>query len=232
MQEVETTDDGEPWDQPSPNEALLRRFRGILPPGTWHGVYAPVNHAGNTWEGQAIVSRWPIQKTEVWDLERSGRKRRVALAAWLATPNGPLLFINTDHETSLVQTGPQDRARQVRSLLLRLVNHRDLPCILVGDFNTSGWLGMDAASEIAALRSSLGDIGFAPHSETFNETTFHSWPLSLSLDHMFGRRVTCSEWGVHPTEGSDHYVLWGRFEKLPSHQPMPRRPVQSSVRER
>lgn len=188
---------------------LLQTFRDILPAGEWYGVYVPVNRCGRTWEGQAVVSRWPIQSFEVWELESTGRKHRVALAARLGTPHGPVTFVNTDHETAFLGIGPKDRAKQVRSLVRNLENDRSSMAIVTGDFNTSGmWLGIGATREIATLSDCMSEAGFVSMGAGSAEITFHAWPVYLCLDHMFLRNMASVAWGVYRGKGSDHYPLW------------------------
>jgi endonuclease/exonuclease/phosphatase family metal-dependent hydrolase len=218
FQEVEADVEGavEQADKVTPE--LRQRFNDIMPEGSWYGVYVPLNGRGGTWEGQAIVSRWPIVRAEVWPLEATGGKRRVALCAWLDTPAGTVRLVNTAHEAGSTGIGPEDRAKQVSGLVENLTKERASMTIVAGDFNTSGgWLGRGARGEIATLQEWMDKAGFAQVSSGRNETTFHAWPWYLSMDHIFLRDMACVEGGVYQGRASDHYPVWCRAVKATEH---------------
>ena len=214
FQEVEADVEGAVEQSERVPPELRQRFSDILPEGSWYGVYLPLNGRGGTWEGQAIVSRWPIVQAEVWPLEATGRKRRVALVAWLDTPAGIVRLVNTAHETAMTGIGPEDRAKQVSSLVENLTKDRASLAIVAGDFSTSGnWIGSGARGEIATLSEWMDKAGFVQVSSGRNETTYHAWPWYLSRDHIFLRDMACVEGGVYPGRASDHYPVWCRAVK-------------------
>jgi endonuclease/exonuclease/phosphatase family metal-dependent hydrolase len=216
FQEVKARLDGQgATDSAQVPPELIHNFTAILPSGTWYGVYVPLNQRDGLWEGQAIVSRWPIAKVDVWPLERTGRKRRIALCAWLDTPLGNIPFINTDHETAWAGIGPDDRAKQVASLVLKLTRETPPAGIVVGDFNTSGdWLGMGAKREIAALVESMDKAGFIPARPDPDAITFHAGLLDLSLDHVFLKNMSCDHQEIYRGKGSDHFPVWCHISKV------------------
>lgn len=110
-----------------------------------HHVYAPATSRvfGIGWlgsvvttlmnfsEGSAILSRYPIVGTEVYDLPRCQRRLdpRIALRAELATPSGSLYVFSTH------TTRDDCQVRRVIELARRYASR--LPAIVMGDLNTA-----------------------------------------------------------------------------------------------
>jgi endonuclease/exonuclease/phosphatase family metal-dependent hydrolase len=91
-------------------------------------------------EGPAILSRFPIVGSEVYDLPRCQKTLdpRVALRAELATPAGPVQVFST--HTS------RDTCQVRRALDLARERRSEMPVLVMGDFNT----GESAMAEILA----------------------------------------------------------------------------------
>jgi endonuclease/exonuclease/phosphatase family metal-dependent hydrolase len=87
--------------------------------------------------GNAILSRWPIVRSQVYDLPREGSaERRTLLFAELRSPLGLVPFFVT-HLNWRFDHG-HVRAAQLREIVLRiesLAKEGDFPAVLVGDFN-------------------------------------------------------------------------------------------------
>ncbi|MEM7681205.1 MAG: endonuclease/exonuclease/phosphatase family protein [Planctomycetota bacterium] len=193
-------------------------LRHALPPGEWHALFVPMNPAagGRAWEGMAIASRMPVQETEIWTLRATSAKRRAALCAKLALPNGRSIWVvNTDHEVGVFSITPDDRQQQVDDLLEKLQSpaFAKHPLALLGDFNTTGrplrLCGASAADEVGALRESLARAGMDPLPGGDPPNTFRAFPVTYPLDHIFTRGLLAVRWGAtHSYSGSDHRPLW------------------------
>jgi endonuclease/exonuclease/phosphatase family metal-dependent hydrolase len=135
--------------------ARLARALGL------HYVYAPasvravplplVNHLA-AWilgfdEGPAILSRFPIGRSEIYDLPRCGAylDPRVVLRAEIAAPEGPLQVFSA--HTSGLDCQVERTAEIVREW------RGPMPAVLMGDFN-----GLEGAPWIAALRERGGFV--------------------------------------------------------------------------
>ena len=81
-------------------------------------------------EGPAIVSRFPITRSDQWLLERCGRfYRRLLLCAEICTPWGPLRTCSTH------LSGSECHAASVDAHLR--ANTSDMPIVLMGDLNAT-----------------------------------------------------------------------------------------------
>jgi len=204
--------------QESPPPVQLRR---ILPAGDWNIYYVPMNRSDDSgqrvWEGQAIASRYPLTRQEVWPLRATGTKKRAALACDVAVADTKLFVVNTDHEIGLMTIGPTDRGQQVEDLLGNLSQCSPTgkhPTVILGDFNTVGYplqpWRMNSTEEIRSLQRSFRRIGIqslpglkAPC------PTFKCLGISRALDHILLGNATCCQWGTTENYvGSDHRPLW------------------------
>jgi endonuclease/exonuclease/phosphatase family metal-dependent hydrolase len=109
------------------------------------------------WYGNAVLSRWPISRTHVYELPRVGtEERRSLLYAAIDAPFGLLPFFVT-HLNWKLDEG-HVRAVQMREVVQRidaLSNPDAFPAVLVGDFNAE-----PEADEIRFLRG-LTQLGHA-----------------------------------------------------------------------
>lgn len=116
------------------------------------------------WFGNAILSRWPIATSHVYELPREGTdERRTLLHANLASPFGTIPFFVT-HLNWKFEEG-HVRAVQMREIVLRIqalasaaarangANGDGFPAVLVGDMNAE-----PDSDEIRYLRG-LTDLG-------------------------------------------------------------------------
>jgi endonuclease/exonuclease/phosphatase family metal-dependent hydrolase len=101
------------------------------------------------WYGNAVLSRWPISRTHVYELPRVGTdERRSLLYAAIDAPFGTCQFFVT-HLNWKLDEG-HVRAAQMREVVQRveaLAKHDAFPAVLVGDFNAE-----PDADEIRYLR--------------------------------------------------------------------------------
>lgn len=193
-----------------------------LDDGRW-AVIGPINEvrSDGTMEAQVILSRYPILETGIVPLDRSGAKKRVALWANVDLGFTSLLLVNTDHEISLFRLGPDDRQKQVDSLLayLESIDGR-LPVLLGGDFNTGGaWLsplsGISSSAENQRLYLDMEEAGFVPaFPKEELPLTFYQfpWPIRRTLDHLFARHAQPLHTSTHwRRDLSDHALVRGSF---------------------
>ena len=100
-----------------------------------HGVGAKTITTADGEYGQALISRWPMQATEVCDISYQEREPRRAIRSEIATPLGPLRVIATHLGLSLGERRSQARA------LLDLIGDGDMTTVALGDFNDWFWAG-------------------------------------------------------------------------------------------
>lgn len=126
------------------------------------GYHAAFGHEGGGCYpfGNALLSRWPVLRREVFALPREGtHENRCALLAWLDSPWGPLPVCTTHLNWRLDQG--HVRVAQVRALAAWLAARVDadaLPLVLAGDFNAEA-----DADEMRYLRGATGLGGPCVH---------------------------------------------------------------------
>jgi endonuclease/exonuclease/phosphatase family metal-dependent hydrolase len=97
--------------------------------------------------GNVLLTRYPVEALRRHDLSEPGREPRGAIDAVLRLPAGPLRVIATHLGLRL-----RERRRQVRKLVELLEESRELPLLLLGDFNE--WIPM--AGSLRRLNRRLG----------------------------------------------------------------------------
>jgi endonuclease/exonuclease/phosphatase family metal-dependent hydrolase len=174
-----------------------------------HDVVATIM---NFEEGPAILSRFPIARSEQHGLPSCGRRfePRALLIAELSTPWGPLTVASTH------TAGDACHTRHVATLIQE--RRGDTPAVVMGDFN--------AAEGSAAIRALTGAAGFVDAFRTANPdepghtvwqpvTTPHR-AVRRRVDYVFlvpGRRFAGSVVGSRvvvdtPRRRPDGSVLW------------------------
>jgi endonuclease/exonuclease/phosphatase family metal-dependent hydrolase len=194
----------------------------------YHVAYARAK--GERW-GNAVLSRWPIARTQVFDLPRVGTdEKRTLLFAEIASPFGAIPFFVT-HLNWKFDEG-HVRELQLREIALRiesLATSEAFPAILVGDFNAE-----PDADEIRFLRglTSLGGprrvyfqdafavAGDGSPGFTFARRNLFAAPLcepDRRVDYVFVRgrderaralpveACVCFDQAVEGTFASDHF---------------------------
>ncbi|NMO92674.1 endonuclease/exonuclease/phosphatase family protein [Actinomycetospora sp. TBRC 11914] len=112
---------------------------------------------------------------------------RVALAARVAAPGGPVTVVSTH-----LSFAPGWNLVQLRRVVAALSDGAEGDrLVLLGDLNAGGW-PVRMASGLASLAA---------------ESTFPSWSPVLQLDHALGRGVTATGSTVHRLPVSDHCAL-------------------------
>ena len=148
--------------------------------------------------GHALVSRWPIQDSQVIDLPRVEDEPRALLRALLATPAGPVELLTT-HLSYL----DSDRPFQGEALLRWLSEHpASTPRFILGDLNAT----VDEPF-LHALRERFVD---ADSEEA--RLTFPSDEPSRRIDYILGAGAELRETAViGDREASDHFPLVSRW---------------------
>lgn len=132
-----------------------------------HGVRAEAVTTADGAYGQALISRWPMLKTEIHDLSYPEREPRRAICSTVQTPAGPLRVIATHLGLSF-----RERHNQADALL-KMIGNTLATTVALGDFNDWFWAG--------SVRRRLGRVlpGYTRH------RTFPSkWPL-FHLDRIY-----------------------------------------------
>jgi endonuclease/exonuclease/phosphatase family metal-dependent hydrolase len=172
----------------------------------------------------AILSRRPLRDPSVFDLTRFGlhlRSRcRVALAATIETPFGPLRVFGVHLDTRI---NFKERAAQLDPVVEAAGRFRG-PAVLAGDLNTQPvyWIQHVlpvpyAHNQHRAIRRFLGRHGF---STPLNGRTPTFEPFGFPLDWIYLRSLSSASWGIERIEFSDHRAVWvSRLEAVPEGAP-------------
>ena len=187
------------------NEKTAENLLKILPEGQWYLHLEKVNRLrNNTWEGQVIASRFPIESIEVLKLNHSAKKERVAVIAHFKTADGrDFSFTNTDHEVDIFKIDFSDRKKQLLSLVERFKNSNG-SAIITGDFNTTG-----GTQEINSTEKIMLQAGFERAKCEDNSPTFEKFFIQKELDHFFSRNLESSKrYRYGERKGSDHYPIY------------------------
>jgi endonuclease/exonuclease/phosphatase family metal-dependent hydrolase len=191
-------------------------FAGVLAARLGFGfAFAPVipydnGHA----QGVAIFSRFPIEDASVHPLNHFQlvfRSRcRIALAATVRTPTGPIRLVNV-HLDTRINSG--SRVAQLGPALDAAGSFNG-PRLIGGDFNTMNilWVGSTLPlpylqRQSGAVRKMMSKHGF---STPFGDTpaTFRVLGLPLKLDWLYLLDLKPLNWGVDRIELSDHRGVW------------------------
>ncbi len=183
----------------------------------YHFAYAPAQRLGDAQtQGLAVLSRYPLNDVRKYPLKHHDlafRSRcRIALAAAVATINGPVQVMNVHLDTRI---NSRKRIAQLAPLIEAL-DLGDGPQIIGGDFNTMniGWfLSMlplpYLQRQAAAVRTRLGGQGFQTPF-IGGRPTFKFLGLPLRLDWLFLKRVEALDWSVDDVRFTDHRGVWAR----------------------
>jgi endonuclease/exonuclease/phosphatase family metal-dependent hydrolase len=177
----------------------------------------PVGDTGNT-HGLAIVSRYPLDDAAVRSLPyyplRFRAGCRVAVAATVRTPSGPVRVVNVHLDTRI------NSARRLAQLeaSMAAINGFTGPRIVGGDFNTndfrwinSTWPLPFAEQQTKAVRERMSAGGYAT---PFGDTR-GTYPLlaglALKLDWLFlSSDLEAGGVGVDDLPLTDHRGIWAR----------------------
>lgn len=125
LQEVVRSDDGDRLDQAT----LLAEHLG------YHSLWARTG-SSHVW-GNAILSRWPIARSEHFPLPRGGTdEQRILLFAEIEAPFGKIPFFTTHLNWKLHHGYVRElQVREIAERIAHLAPTSGFPPILCGDFN-------------------------------------------------------------------------------------------------
>jgi endonuclease/exonuclease/phosphatase family metal-dependent hydrolase len=165
-------------------------------------------------QGLAIFSRFPLESASVHPLNHfqlAFRSRcRIALAATVRTPGGPIRLVNVHLDTRI---NSKSRVAQLGPAL-GAAGPFNGPRAIGGDFNTMDirWVGSIwplpyLQRQSGAVRKMMSEHGF---STPFGDTpaTFRALGLPLKLDWIYLRDLEPLKWGVDRLDLTDHRGVW------------------------
>ena len=167
-------------------------------------VYYPATERGSGGFGNAVASRWPIiedHKILLPHPSPANGERRVAVAAMIDAPSGPLVAVSVHSETPWMPM--RGRLEQLAAILedVDASYPGTVPAIIAGDMNTPEDWGADM------IRTLFGRHGFR-HASRRVPPTADYFVQQVTLDYVFVRGVRVEEAGVEHTEASDHRPVW------------------------
>jgi endonuclease/exonuclease/phosphatase family metal-dependent hydrolase len=180
-------------------------------------AYAPATRLENGHaQGLAIVSRYPLDEVSAHPLTqfhlRFRSRCRIALAATVTTPTGPVRLVNVHLDTRI---NSKHRVAQLRPAIDAL-DAFDGPRIVGGDFNTMNvrwlrtmWPLPFLQRQSKAVGASLSSLGF--HTPfTAAPPTFRFLGLPQKLDWLYLKDLETLESGVDDVPLTDHRGVWAR----------------------
>jgi endonuclease/exonuclease/phosphatase family metal-dependent hydrolase len=188
-------------------------------------AYAPARPYGETGnaQGLAIVSRYPLADAGVrllpYNQLRFRSRCRIAVAATVLTPAGPVRVVNVHLDTRI------NKARRLAQVdaAIAAVNGFDGPRVVGGDFNTNDFTWIDATwpipfaqKQAKAVQEHMSAGGFVtPFAET--RGTYPILWIALKLDWLFlSPDLETGDAGVDDVPLTDHRGIWTRASASPS----------------
>ena len=167
-------------------------------------VYYPASiHKHNKNFGNAILSRWPIVRTQKLILPRrhpANKQMRIATKARLNV-GGTAVCVYCVH-TEVYLTSRQYRRDQIEAIT-EDVNNAGQHVIVGGDFNTV------RRTSIRRLVAYFSEMGFIRASKGVGPTIKKLRVSPSAADHIFTRGMTVVGAGRQKEiSGSDHYPIW------------------------
>ncbi len=166
-------------------------------------VYYPASVHPNTGRdfGESILSPWPLSDDVKIILPHKSPRNgqiRIAVRAWVQTPDAPVLAYCVHGETALMS--PKQRMDQVQALRDDVPDEARLVAI-GGDFNTVTPFERDV------LLQMMTDAGFAWLTEDAGSTV-QGGGVGVIMDYIFARGLKAVATGVVDSDASDHLPVW------------------------
>lgn len=182
-----------------------------------HVVFAPCA-PGITNQGLAILSRYPLRDREVLPLKQFNltmrSRTRIALAATMETPFGPVRVINTHLDSRINASQRVEQLTPVVEANRKFNGYR----ILGGDLNTNPFFWVSHVLPLrgkngqgTAVRQLLASNGYTTPFTTHSTHDF----LGLQLDWVFFKDLATHGSGTEVLRFSDHHAIWAEFGPRP-----------------
>ncbi len=159
---------------------------------------------GERW-GNAVLSRWPIARTEVFELPRCGTtEKRTLLFAAIEAPFGPVPVFVTHLNWKFDEGHVREaQVRDIAGHVERLAPAHGFPAVLVGDFNAE-----PDSDEIRFLRglTSLGAPRRVYYQDAFAMSGDGSPGITFTPDNPFAASLH------EPGRRIDYVFVRGRVE--------------------
>lgn len=155
-------------------------------------TFSPCIQSGRRQYGNAILSKYPIKRSQITTLS-AYKERRMALQADILVADSLIQVVNT-------HLGVSHKEHQLQMpILMNTLQDTTLPMIIMGDFN------MEMSDPLMA------ELKHGWNKAVTGQPTFYK---GTEIDHIFvstGLHVT-KAW-THPTRASDHYpviaeIMW------------------------
>jgi endonuclease/exonuclease/phosphatase family metal-dependent hydrolase len=101
----------------------------------FHVVFARADHVGGYEFGNAILSRFPIRRSDAYPLGVPHHEQRVCLHAEIAWPDGGAIHVFSAHLGQNEKERRQQAERLASNSILENPSFHNAPRILLGDFN-------------------------------------------------------------------------------------------------
>jgi endonuclease/exonuclease/phosphatase family metal-dependent hydrolase len=202
--------------------SLLNADVILLQEMDWHGTQEMASVLGynylyypasiHPWTGKlfgnAILSKWPISRTEKLMLPYTNpltKQQRIAAAATVTVDDLPVRVYSIHLETILLSRAK--RLEQVRTILEHIESQEGPEHYIIGgDFNMVG------AREISLARALFSEAGFESATLEVGATAVRF----LRLDHIYTKGMQLLEAGKETRSiSSDHIPVWAVLEVLP-----------------
>jgi endonuclease/exonuclease/phosphatase family metal-dependent hydrolase len=178
-------------------------------------IYSPAK-PGVLTQGLAIMSRYPLEDRNVRTLKaynlKFNSRTRLALAATVKTPNGPVRITNAHLDTRL---NAEDRLQQLAPVVEDGARYR-MPRIVGGDWNTNDFYWLANLIPVPWMRSQVKEIESYMMRHGYQTPVPDRWPtfdhLGMKLDWIYGFGVKPAAASLFPLRFSDHHALWAQFE--------------------
>ena len=145
--------------------------------------------AGQGWYGNLVISRYPILKSRLYDLETSASyEPRNAVDVLIDSPLGPLRVIGTHLSLSPLERWSE--AQKLIKLMAHVEAHELQPVLLMGDINEWQW----PSRLIRFLNRAMTPVSCRP--------TFPAWCPFLRLDRIWHSAPTLTI-RAHRLSGQD-----------------------------
>lgn len=180
----------------------------------YYCVYAPARAKRSGSHGIALLSRFPIESTEIIELPFFDSpvrpRRRIALVAKVVTPDGPVHVCNVHLD---VRINARQRIEQLRRLVEKMQALSPDPVIIAGDFNTSpfhfafGLFPVLPVSQRRRVERYMVQSGFAGIRRP--PLTYRPIVIPMRLDHIYAAGIRLERSGVEKrVRVSDHRPIW------------------------